>query len=351
MIDEENKKRIISFTNGLSIASLVLVILSYVLIGVLVLCMGKCLKVVDLITSYNKHVALLKVDETFMVVNDSNVNLSTTVKETNNTVYVPIKDMEIVYDVEINYSKDENILMMDSIDKEKKEAEVLKNVKVKEEKGLFKKTVEKIEAGEKVIVIEKQDKYYKIRTANGNIGFIKENKLSEMNTIRDNYIVKKLELNLLKENNDVKIYEEIDYKEGFLNVLNPAVVNLDSKSEIAINAVVNTEAFSEYINWANNKNIYVMPTLKNSTSVSSNLLTYAERNKFINELYVFLVKNGAKGIYIDFEEIDDLNSFYRFLIEITPKFKESGMYVIVENNELLDKSKLESIVDYVVEEK
>lgn len=39
MIDEENKKRIISFTNGLSIASLVLVILSYVLIGVLVLCM------------------------------------------------------------------------------------------------------------------------------------------------------------------------------------------------------------------------------------------------------------------------------------------------------------------------
>lgn len=304
----------------------------------------------ELITTFNKHVALLKVDETFMVVNDSNVSLDSTVKELNNTVYVPINDMEIIYDIEVSYSDEENILMLDSIDKEKKEAEVIKNTKVKAEKGLFKKTVEKIEAGEKVFVIEKVDKYYKIRTSNGNIGYIKESKLSDVVSVRDNYVVEKLNLNLLKNNNEVKVYDDINYKDGELNVLNPAVVNLDSKSEISTNAVVNTSTFTNYISWANEKNLYVMPTLKNSTSVSSNLLTYSERNKFINQLYVFLVKNGAKGIYIDFEEIDDVNSFYRFLIELTPKFKESGMYVIVENNSLLNKEKLESIVDYVVEE-
>ena len=94
-----------------------------------------------------------------------------------------------------------------------------------------------------------------------------------------------------------------------------------------------------------------MPTLKNSTSVSECLMTYANRNKIINDLYVFLIKNKAKGVYINFNEIDDVNSFYRFLIELTPKFKESGMYVIVEDNKVLDKHKLETIVDYVVEEK
>ena len=83
----------------------------------------------ELITTYNKHVALLKVDETFMVVNDSNVSLSTSVKEVNDVVYVPINDMEIIYDIEINYSNEENVLMLDSTSKEKKEATVLKKTK------------------------------------------------------------------------------------------------------------------------------------------------------------------------------------------------------------------------------
>ena len=96
----------------------------------------------EIITTLNKHVALLKVDETFMVVNDSNINLSAEVKEFNNTVYVPITDMELVYDNEVSYSEEENILMLDSIDEAKKEAEVVKKTKVKEDRGLFKKTLE-----------------------------------------------------------------------------------------------------------------------------------------------------------------------------------------------------------------
>lgn len=305
----------------------------------------------EIITTFNKHVALLKVDETFMVVNDSNINLSAEVKEFNNTVYVPITDMELVYDIEVSYSEEENILMLDSIDKEKKEAEIIKKTKVKEDKGLFKKTLEKIDVGSTVVVIEEVENYYKIRTENGNIGYVKSNKLSEVKSVRDDYVVQKLPLNLLTKSTDVKVYENIDSKENHLNVLNPAIINIDSNSKIATNAVVNTDNYSKYVNWADEKNIYVMPTLKNSASVSECLMTYADRNKIINDLYVFLIKNKAKGVYIKFSEIDDVNSFYRFLIELTPKFKESGMYVIVEDNKVLDKNKLETIVDYVVEEK
>ena len=305
----------------------------------------------EIITTFNKHVALLKVDETFMVVNDSNINLSAEVKEFNNTVYIPITDMELVYDIEVSYSEEENILMLDSIDEAKKEAEVVKKTKVKEDRGLFKKTLEKIDVGSIVVVIEELENYYKIRTENGNIGYVKANKLSEVKSVRDDYVVQKLPLNLLTKNTDVKVYENIAFKENHLNVLNPAIINIDSNLKIASNAVVNTDNYSKYVNWADEKNIYVMPTLKNSTSVSECLMTYANRNKIINDLYVFLIKNKAKGVYINFNEIDDVNSFYRFLIELTPKFKESGMYVIVEDNKVLDKNKLETIVDYVVEEK
>ena len=305
----------------------------------------------EIITTFNKHVALLKVDETFMVVNDSNINLSAEVKEFNNTVYIPITDMELVYDIEVSYSEEENILMLDSIDEAKKEAEVVKKTKVKEDRGLFKKTLEKIDVGSTVVVIEELENYSKIRTENGNIGYVKANKLSEVKSVRDDYVVQKLPLNLLTKNTDVKVYENIAFKENHLNVLNPAIINIDSNLKIASNAVVNTDNYSKYVNWADEKNIYVMPTLKNSTSVSECLMTYSNRNKIINDLYVFLIKNKAKGVYINFNEIDDVNSFYRFLIELTPKFKESGMYVIVEDNKVLDKNKLETIVDYVVEEK
>ena len=164
----------------------------------------------ELITTYNKHVALLKVDETFMVVNDSNVSLSTSVKEVNDVVYVPINDMGIVYDIEINYSNVENVIMLDSISKEKKEATVLKKTKVKEEKGFFEKTIEKLEPKDTLFIIEKVDKYYKVRTKNGNIGFVKENKISEIKNVRDDLTISKLELNILEKNKDVKNYDEVN---------------------------------------------------------------------------------------------------------------------------------------------
>ena len=68
----------------------------------------------ELITTYNKHVALLKVDENYMMVNDSHIDLNAKLIEMNNKVYLPINDLAIVYDIEIEYSKDNNRIIIDS---------------------------------------------------------------------------------------------------------------------------------------------------------------------------------------------------------------------------------------------
>ena len=52
----------------------------------------------------------------------------------------------------------------------------------------------------------------------------------------------------------------------------------------------------------------------------------------------------------DFENIDDTEGFYRFVIELTPRFKEAGYRVLVKYKDGLDKERLEKIVDYVIEE-
>ena len=55
------------------------------------------------------------------------------------------------------------------------------------------------------------------------------------------------------------------------------------------------------------------------------------------------------GINIEFDTIDDINSFYRFILELVPRFEEAKLKVAVTLNNNLDKSRLENVVDYVIE--
>ena len=56
------------------------------------------------------------------------------------------------------------------------------------------------------------------------------------------------------------------------------------------------------------------------------------------------------GIMVDFELIDDLNSYYRFIYELSARFKAEGLLVTVkleDNN--IDRKKIEDVVDYIIE--
>ena len=68
----------------------------------------------ELITTYNTHIALLKVDETFMVLNDSNVELKGCLTEKDGVIYLPLTDLGIVYDLEIEYSEEYNRVILSS---------------------------------------------------------------------------------------------------------------------------------------------------------------------------------------------------------------------------------------------
>jgi DNA-directed RNA polymerase subunit F len=56
-----------------------------------------------------------------------------------------------------------------------------------------------------------------------------------------------------------------------------------------------------------------------------------------------------RAVCVDFENIDDTEAFYRFLIEMMPKFRADGIKVFVKYQSMLNKERLNSIVDYVIE--
>ena len=106
----------------------------------------------ELITTYNTHVALLKVDEQYALINDQNVELKGKLKEINDTIYLPLTDLESVYDIDLEFSKESNRIIMDSTQKKKVEATVLKRANLENKKGLFSKKIEKLIIGDKVTV-------------------------------------------------------------------------------------------------------------------------------------------------------------------------------------------------------
>lgn len=305
----------------------------------------------ELITTYNTHVALLKVDEEYAEINDETIKLNGKLYETKNEVYMPITDLADVYDLDINYSLKSNRIIMDTTTKEKVEATVMKRDYIETKKGLFGSRLEKVIIGDKLVIIESDGKYKKVRTALGNIGYINAKKLSEEKVIRENENRNLQEINVYRNYSNISgIYDNIEkVDDKKLNVVIPIFFYIDKNSKVLDKTTSTTATYSVYKNWVDNNNLQILPTVSNNESVSNNLLSYSQRSMAINDLRTKVLKYNYKGINIEFDSINDVNSFYRFILELVPRFKEEGLLVAVTLNNNLDKSRLEDVVDYILE--
>lgn len=305
----------------------------------------------ELITTYNTHVALLKVDEQYALINDQNVELKGKLKEINDTIYLPLTDLESVYDIDLEFSKESNRIIMDSTQKKKVEATVLKRANLENKKGLFSKKIEKLIIGDKVTVLEEDGKYKKIRTTLGNIGYVKSKILSDDIVIREEVKTSKQELVVYDGYSNISgIYNNIQVDTSKLNVVIPTFFYIEKNSEVLDKSSVGTATYAVYKNWVDANKLQILPVLTNDVPVSTSLLSYSERSTIINSVKELVKKNNYIGINIDFEKIDDPNSFYRFVLELVPRFKADNLKVFATLNNTIDRKKIENIVDYIIEE-
>lgn len=305
----------------------------------------------ELITTYNTHVALLKIDEDYAEINDETIELKGKLQEIDDKIFIPITDLNEVFDLEIVYSEKSNRIIMDSTQEKKVEATIAKKTKVENKKGFFGKKIDKLIIGEIVTVLETDGKYKKIRTPLGNIGYIKSNKIQDETVVRKKAKNEKQELNVYKNYSNISgIYDNFETDEKKLNVVIPTFFYLEKNSKVLDKTTSTTATYSIYKNWVENNKLQILPVFTNNESVSNSLLSYSNRSMVINSLKNYLIHYNYIGINIDFNTIDDLNSFYRFILELVPRFKEAGLKVAVTLNDNLDKSRLENVVDYIIED-
>ena len=126
----------------------------------------------QIITTYNKNIGNLILESENIFVNNKmkKINAKVEKKEQENgneSYYLPISELKDIYDIELNYVANNDVVIIDSIEKEQKQAKISKKSNIKWKKQILSKTLEKVELNENVVVIYNDENgWTKVRTKN-----------------------------------------------------------------------------------------------------------------------------------------------------------------------------------------
>ena len=320
----------------------------------------------QIITTYDTKIAAISLDENKISINGvSKKTYAQTIKR-DDAIYLPIKELEDVYGIEISYIENSKVITIDSTSKEQKKAIVTKNLPVKSTKKFIAKTVDKIKKGSYVVVISEDKGYTKIRTENGKLGYIKSKYLANEVTVRENMEETKQidgKVNLVWDyySTVAKAPDRTGTTIDGINVVSPAFFHLNKNGELEENV---GETGKKYIEWAHNNGYKVWPMVQNSEAgsinVTSNIMNdYNKRQELISQIIIYCVKYKLDGVNIDFENMkqEDKNMYSRFIIELEPRLKEIGMTLSVDVTApdgsetwsmCFDRNVIGDVADYIV---
>lgn len=321
----------------------------------------------DIITTSTINIADLNTKSNEITINGEEEQLNSAPIQLNDTIYLPFSEIsEKVYDVDLEYIKDTNTIVIDSLDRKQEVANVNTKVKIKYKPQTLSRTLEKIEENEEVVYIEDTNDWSKIRAKDGTIGYIKKEDLSNIKTTREDkeYISKvNGKVNLVWDyyseyvNAPDRTGETLDG----VNVVSPSFFSIlkGSNGEINNNA---ERGGDKYIEWAHNNNYQVWVMFSNNSlrdTTSQILNDYEKRETMIENLIDLVKEYNVDGVNVDFENMNDEDKdvYSRFLIELAPRLKILGKTLSVDVTApdgsetwslCFDRNTISNVADYIV---
>lgn len=295
----------------------------------------------QIITTSNTKVANIVVDEKQMIINDSNVRMLDSIIRINNQIYLPISDMAIVYNIEIDYIPETKRVVIDELDTGMIRAMAVEETDIKfKPKGLS-KDIGTLKAGETVNCFYTTSKGWRqIRTTDGTIGYVKANKLG------DEYIVRQ---DMLQKGEATKIsandYENKTFEISGNNIIIKDIFDINESRILVLEELDSNDGTDRIWAVISNKTM----NEQENEILKGILSDYKSRTIFIDLIVKNTIENNINGISIDFKEIEDKESMKRFVIECAPKLREVGISTCVVLNENMEEQDYINIVDYIVE--
>lgn len=320
----------------------------------------------QIVTTYGKKIAEIGYESNIVTINGSQKQIDTTVKNIGEITYIPISELKEVYDIEIEYIEEQNIVTMDSLSKSKRVATAKKNLNIKSQPKMLCSTIAKVKKGDNLIyVLETKDGWSKVRTQDGIVGYIKTSKLENITYIREDMDTEKQiegKVNMVWDyfsehakapNRDGEVIEGV-------NVVSPSFFYLDENGDFTANVGSKGE---KYIAWAHENGYKVWAMVSNAIAgidVTSEIMNdYSLRKQLIEDIIKACIDYNLDGINIDFENMkqEDINMFSRFIIELEPRMKEIGLVLSVDVtapdgaetwSRCYDRTLLGDVADYII---
>lgn len=296
----------------------------------------------QVVTTSSTKIASLPIDSKQIQVNSSNTTIKAGAIILDEVAYVPISELDEVYNIKTTYVESEDLVYIDSLDREQQTATLKKDSSIKYKPTIISATLAKAKQGDTLTIANRSDYpvpngWTRVRTENGTLGYIQTGKLNEFKTIREKAEEKaKIEGPISLAWDYYSEYVSAPTRTGKItgvNVVSPSFFYMTKYSTTNIYENVGNEGIA-YVNWAHGNGYQVWPMFTNSnmSETSKMLSDYKSRENVINQIIKYIKQYNLDGINIDFEGMyeADKDNFSRFLIEIRPRLNEIGAVLSVD---------------------
>ena len=277
-------------------------------------------------------VGSMKIGEKQLTINGATVDTLSKIIYINDTIYIPIKEMKSVYNIDIKYIGETNVLVIDKLNRGMIKAEAKKETTIRYKQRSLSKKVGTLVKGETVSAFYTTSKGWRqIRTETGIVGYVKAN------TLTNEYIVRQ-DMNQKAETKTIPL-NCTDNTSAQIDGNNIVVKDLYKLTNEGI-LLKNTASINE------NESIQVWSNL---TIGNTNLKDFNTRNKLIKNIISLSMKNNIKGINIIVTSQNE--GLERFIIEIAPRLREIGIKTNIVKSDYMPDDELEKykdLVDYII---
>lgn len=292
-------------------------------------------------------------------------------KTEGNTAYIALDFVQQYTNIDYEVSNNPDHVMIRTKWGKTDVATVKKNTQVRYQGGVKSPVLAELKKKDEVTVVESEQNWKKVRTADGVIGYVKNKALKNE-----------------EKKNITRKFEEQDYsnisKEYTINMAWHNVTNQDANNAVAqriaqtkglttlaptwihvadTNGNISSIASADYVSYAHKQNVEVWMTVRDfdggisSEKESYELLSYTSRREtLITQLIAEALRVGVDGINVDFEKISDKcgEHYIEFIRELSVKCRQNGLVLSVDNyvpksfNTQYDRKEQGIVADYVV---
>ena len=291
-------------------------------------------------------------------------------KTEGNTAYIALDFVQQYTNIDYEVSNNPDHVMIRTKWGKTDVATVKKNTQVRYQGGVKSPVLAELKKKDEVTVVESEQNWKKVRTADGVIGYVKNKTLKneekknitrkfeeDYSNITKDYTINMAWHNVTNQDANNAVAQRIAQTKG-LTTLAPTWIHVADT-----NGNISSIASADYVSYAHKQNVEVWMTVRDfdggisSEQESYELLSYTSRREtLITQLIAEALRVGVDGINVDFEKISDKcgEHYIEFIRELSVKCRQNGLVLSVDNyvpksfNTQYDRKEQGIVADYVV---